>query len=126
MPNLDALGPQQRIDPREPVVAAYLGGRPVVLARPDQRRGGRNITVPVTLSRFRREFDLQSGRASPTYDPSLIDDWPLTHLPFGATVEAMVSKNWQYATLGLGVLVVAQFFWWNAKAPGVLKMSGGY
>lgn len=35
----------------------------------------------------------------------------------------MVSKNWQYATFALGALVVAQFFWWNAKAPQVLKLG---
>lgn len=34
-----------------------------------------------------------------------------------------VSSGWQYAALGLGALVVAQFFWWNAKAPQVLKLG---
>lgn len=38
----------------------------------------------------------------------------------------MVSRNWQYATVALSVAVVAQFFWWNAKAPQVLKLGGGY
>jgi len=34
-----------------------------------------------------------------------------------------VPSGWQYAALGLGALVVAQFFWWNAKAPNVLKLG---
>jgi hypothetical protein len=36
-----------------------------------------------------------------------------------------VNENWKYATFGLGVLVVAQFFWWNKKAPEVLKLGYG-
>lgn len=34
-----------------------------------------------------------------------------------------VSRNWQYAALGLGALIVVQFFWWNKKAPEVLKLG---
>lgn len=37
-----------------------------------------------------------------------------------------VHPAWKYATVGFGVLVVAQFFWWNAKAPEVLKLGDGY
>lgn len=33
-------------------------------------------------------------------------------------------SRWKYAALGLGALVVAQFFWWNAKAPQVLRLGG--
>jgi len=33
--------------------------------------------------------------------------------------------RWKYAALGLGALVVAQFFWWDSKAPQVLR-GGGY
>jgi hypothetical protein len=36
-----------------------------------------------------------------------------------------VSTRWKYAALGLGALVVAQFFWWDARAPQVLR-GGGY
>jgi len=35
-----------------------------------------------------------------------------------------VSGRWKYAAVGLGALVVAQFFWWNAKAPQVLRLGG--
>lgn len=35
---------------------------------------------------------------------------------------AQVSPNWKYATYALGALVVAQFFWWDAKAPQVLNL----
>jgi hypothetical protein len=35
-----------------------------------------------------------------------------------------VSTRWKYAALGLAGLVVAQFFWWNAKAPQVLRLGG--
>jgi len=33
------------------------------------------------------------------------------------------SSAWMYGAIGLGALVVGQFFWWNAKAPGVLKLG---
>jgi hypothetical protein len=34
-----------------------------------------------------------------------------------------VHRGWKWAALGLGGLVVAQFFWWNKKAPEVLKLG---
>ena len=40
-----------------------------------------------------------------------------------------VHPAWKYATVTLGGLVIAQFFWWNKKAPEVLKLrkaGGGY
>jgi hypothetical protein len=36
--------------------------------------------------------------------------------------DSMVSQNWKYATYALGALVVAQFFWWDSKAPQVLNL----
>ncbi len=33
------------------------------------------------------------------------------------------SRNWKYATFGLGALLVVQFLWWNQKAPEVLKLG---
>lgn len=33
-----------------------------------------------------------------------------------------VDVKWKYATIGLGVLVVAQFVWWNRQAPQVLNL----
>lgn len=84
-PRLDPIGPRRRIDPNAPLVAAYLGGRPVVLARPDPRtrRPGEapGLTVPLTISRFRRALDLEAGRAVGPFRPSPIDAWPLSHVP---------------------------------------------
>jgi len=37
---------------------------------------------------------------------------------------AEVSSRWKYAAIGLAALVVAQFAWWNAKAPQVLRLGG--
>jgi len=42
-----------------------------------------------------------------------------------------VSANWKYATIGLIGLAAFQFWWWNKKAPQVLKLGeaksgGGY
>lgn len=37
----------------------------------------------------------------------------------------MPVNGWKVATFVLGGLVVAQFFWWNAKAPQVLNLSAG-
>lgn len=36
----------------------------------------------------------------------------------------MVSQNWKYATIGLVGLVVVQAWWWNKKAPEVLRLGG--
>lgn len=41
-------------------------------------------------------------------------------------MDDQVSVKWKYATMGLGVLVVAQFFWWDSKCPQVLRGGGGY
>lgn len=91
VPRLDAVRATERLAPDEPLVAAYLGGRPVVLARTDPRRTGRQVTLPVTISRLRRAIDLERGRGDRQFEPSLVDDWPLTHMPIGAT-EADVYK----------------------------------
>ena len=40
-----------------------------------------------------------------------------------------VSRNWMYATIGLVGLAAFQVWWWNKKAPEVLKLGqggGGY
>jgi hypothetical protein len=31
------------------------------------------------------------------------------------------SSRWKYAALGLAALAVAQFFWWDRRAPWVLR-----
>jgi hypothetical protein len=41
-----------------------------------------------------------------------------------AIVDSVTSPRWKYATIGLAALAVAQFFWWNAKAPQVLRLGG--
>jgi hypothetical protein len=41
-------------------------------------------------------------------------------------MQSTVSSNWKYATVGLGALLVVQFWWWNKKAPEVLRLGGGY
>ena len=75
-PRFDALGPDERLDPNAPMLAATIGGRPVMLARPDPRMRGpgltRNYTIPLTMSRLQREYDLEAGRASATYEPSAL------------------------------------------------------
>jgi hypothetical protein len=35
-----------------------------------------------------------------------------------------VSPRWKWATLGLVGFAIAQFLWWNAKAPQVLGGKG--
>jgi hypothetical protein len=34
-----------------------------------------------------------------------------------------VSANWKYASFGLVALLGVQFWWWNKKAPEVLKLG---
>lgn len=76
MPVLDALPSNERLPPDQPLVAAYLGGRPVVLAQRDQALTPSHVqmTLPVTISRLRRALDIEADRQSATYDPSLVDD----------------------------------------------------
>lgn len=112
-PRLDAIGPDERLDPDAPVVAAYLGGRPVILARPDPRvsRGPgvpSDLTVPVTVSRFRRALDIEAGRGTMRYEPSLIDDWPVTHLPFGETTGC---SSCQVRNVLIAAAAAALTFW---------------
>jgi len=79
-PRLDQLGPNQRLQENTPLVAAYLGGRPVILARPDDRGGPSDLSdrmIPLTISRMRRAIDIEGGRATGPYVPSLVDDVPL-------------------------------------------------
>jgi hypothetical protein len=82
-PRIDQLGPSERLEPEAPLVAAYLGGRPVVLARPEQRGEAYpdQRTVPISISRLRRAIDIEAERATGPYAPSLVDDFPLTHVP---------------------------------------------
>ena len=63
-PQLDAIGPERRIDPNAPMLAAWLGGRPVVLARPDPltRRPGEPGWA-VTRQPVARSAEAHSGRA---------------------------------------------------------------
>jgi hypothetical protein len=34
-------------------------------------------------------------------------------------------NGWKIATFALGGLVIAQFVWWNKKAPEVLNLGAG-
>jgi hypothetical protein len=82
-PRIDQIGPSRRLEPDAPLVAAYLGGRPVVLARPEQRDQAYpdQETLPISVSRLRRAIDIEADRATGPFTPSLVDDFPLTHLP---------------------------------------------
>ena len=37
-----------------------------------------------------------------------------------------VGAGWKYATVALSVALVAQFAWWNKKAPNVLAGKKSY
>jgi len=39
--------------------------------------------------------------------------------------ETRVHPAWKWATIGLSGLAVAQFWWWNKKAPQVLNLGSG-
>jgi len=122
-PRLDPIGQQRRIDETAPLVAAYLGGRPVVLARPDPRtrRPGEpaDLTVPVTISRFRRALDIESGRATMRYEPSLIDDWPLTHMPIaGLSQDPGASQHPAVTVTGIVIGSVVGYALGHWLTPG--------
>ena len=45
-------------------------------------------------------------------------------IPIAGLGEAeTVSANWKYATFGLVGLLGVQFWWWNKKAPEVLRLG---
>ena len=90
-PRLDPIGGQRRLDPNQTPMLAYLGGRPVLLSHPDPatRRPGMpaDLTVPLTVSRVRRELDLEAGRAvDRPFFSSAVDYVPLdaSYMGFGA------------------------------------------
>jgi hypothetical protein len=91
MPRLDPLARERRLDVNAPLVGAYLGGRPVVLARPDPRtrRPGMpsDLTVPLTLSRFQHAIDIERG-----YDPRSWEPTPLV----GTGLDALASAGAVY------------------------------
>jgi hypothetical protein len=59
------------------------------------------------MSRFRRALDIEAGRGTMRYEPSLIDDWPLTHMPFGATE----CSSCQARNVAIAVVAAALTFW---------------
>lgn len=75
-PGFDQIAPDRRIDFDAPMVFATIGGRPVVLARPDQRHASPDepvdLMVPLTMSRLRRAIDIDRDRAPGPYKPSLL------------------------------------------------------
>jgi hypothetical protein len=100
-PVLDQLAPERRLERDAPLVAAYLGGRPVVLARPEERSEAypEDLTIPISLSRLRRAIDIERDRATGPFVPSLVEDVPLS----GS--ESLSDCQFAAAvTLGLGAL----------------------
>lgn len=73
-PAFDQIDPQRRLDFGAPMLVGTIGGRPVVLARPDQRTARPDepfdVTVPLTRGRFRRAIDIERDRATTPYVPS--------------------------------------------------------
>lgn len=109
-PRLDPIGRERRLDPNAPVIAAYLGGRPVLLGRPDPatRRPGEpaDLTVPFTISRFQHAMDIERG-----YDPRSWDPTPLV----GLGVPAAVGEGMDDASIYLAIagIVFGGFLIWR-------------
>lgn len=107
-PRLDPIGPQRRLEQGAPIVAATIGGRPVFLARPDERgrRPGDPIdyTVPLTVSRMRRARDIELERATGPYRPSLVDDVPLNAQFSGDEDESRLPGG-SYAMMGATIVL---------------------
>lgn len=104
VPRLDPIGPRHRIDLEGPLVGAYLGGRPVILARTDPNRPGIQRTVPITISRFQHAIDLEHGRGGYWDGSTPIDDVPL---PVGEL------PGWKGAA-ALAVIAVV-LGWWATR-----------
>lgn len=83
-PRFNPVGPDEPIRTDEPMVAAYLEGRPVLLGQPGYQRAGypADLTVPFTVSRIRRARDIETGRDAAPYEQSMVEDFPLSQAPF--------------------------------------------
>lgn len=123
----DQISPDRRLETGSPVVEAYLGGRHVFLARPEQRHGdftseGYDFTVPLTASRMRRAYDIESGRATGPFRPSLVDYAPLDAQYSGVGQEDAAPKfppAWKLVIgFGLSALVI-----WGVLSWSKLKMT---
>jgi hypothetical protein len=98
------LPPDARIDPDAPLLAATIGGRPVVLARPKiPGPGGETVTIPVSISRLRRAIDQERGRDAAPYRESLIDDYPLAYAPMWPLSGVPTSVSLRVGLFGLAI-----------------------
>lgn len=125
-PRLDPGDRNRRIAPDAPLVAAYLGDRPIVLARPDPRYNQpgepARRTIPMTLSRLRRAIDIERGYAveepfrpslTETY-PLVAEDWPATHVPavrWGLQGHEEGAFAQKYLFVAVGAALGALFTW---------------
>lgn len=94
-PRLDPIADTRRLDPHAPVMEAYLGGRRVILARPDPktRRPGMpaDLTVPLSFSRYRYAHDIELDRATMPFEPTPIVGFEQDRTPvFAALAVASV------------------------------------
>jgi len=106
-PRLDPIGRERRLDPNAPVIPAYLGGRSVLLGRPDPltRRPGEpiDLTIPLTVSRFQHAMDIERG-----YDPREWEPTPL--LGLSATQKRNMDTQ---LFLGIAAIVVGGMLIWR-------------
>lgn len=138
-PRFDPIGPRRRLDYNQPApLLATLEGRTVFLARPDPRSRPPGepypLTVPLTVSRMRRAYDIERGYAVGPYEPSLVTDVPLS-TPFG---QAPVPPTGTAIRGGLYALAGGALFgaaagallgdttWWQGAKVGALATAGAY
>lgn len=110
----DQIDPNRRLEPGAPVVEAYLGGRHVFLARPEQRHGdfvaeGPSFTVPLTVSRMRRAYDIERDRATARPNHTARVSWTTcrstrSSAESASTLTARSSRRPGRSPAGLGLL----------------------
>jgi hypothetical protein len=68
------LRPSDRLDFDSPLVAATIGGRPVILGSAKYRfdSSGEQVMVPMTESRFQHAIDIENQRFVEPWRPSLL------------------------------------------------------
>lgn len=82
---------------------------------------------PDVASRIAMDHLAESSRyyeALAEMEHKLEEDSSSARVP-GARMNPMqpVSRAWMFATVGLGLVVVAQFVWWNRQCPEVLGLG---
>lgn len=115
-PSYAAVPNQYTARPMAPPAQRYQAAPTTYTTRPMAPSAPRttyHASTTYTARPMRQQAQTVYRAAPTTYSKSLKG--------LGQAIAEGVTSRWKYMTVGLAALAVAQFFWWNAKAPWVLR-----